>query len=213
MTYYHQEIEAIRQRPGLHIDRKSISVLYNHLGGFSSAMRRLGISDKEEELLPLPVYYFHDFVANHYGWIGSTAGWRNIILQENAFDEEKCFDIFYELYDDFCSLAFLRSQYTKLSEKEVNYHYTNKHAPKKSIPPDYKTEPLFTNPVEMYLFELSRDAGYFQMINTDTHHCFHYCIHKDRIEAEEYLRQCFGSDYAWSDIDIKNYSFYLDTSF
>jgi|GEM_PF-5731698 len=78
MNALYQEIETIRHKPGMYIGSASITVLDAHLGGFQSAMRLFG-KFEPKTLFPLPFWYFHEFVANHYGWFGATAGWKNII--------------------------------------------------------------------------------------------------------------------------------------
>ena len=213
MDYFRQEIEMIRQTPILYIGRKSVSALYHHIMGFGSAMHRFGITDKIEKLLPLPIMqgYFHDYVANYYNYSESTAGWCNIILQENDFDEEKGYEMFLKLFDIFSSLSIQHCLYAKLNGDAISYHNTNKYAPKKTLAPDYvQIEPLYRNPVEVYLFELSHNAGYIHMINTDTQHCLHTGMHKHENNAAAYLKNSFGPDFRWCDMDVENYKFYLE---
>lgn len=44
---------------------------------------------------------FNDWVANHFGWRESTAGWKNIILKDSNGSEELSLKKFFELFDLF----------------------------------------------------------------------------------------------------------------
>jgi len=208
MNFYHQELELIRQKPVLYLGRISLSALYYYMIGFSSAMGRLGKSDKIERLIPLHFSFFHDYVAIHFNRYNSTSEWFNIILRENDFDEEKSLWIFYELYDTFMSLSIRHCQIASLNEESLVYHSTNKFAPKKSFPPDHsKIEQLYINPTEIYLIELSDNAGFVFMVNTDFQHELCRKIYKSKNAVIAFIKQCFGSTLKWENIDMDNYAF------
>ncbi|GIP43636.1 hypothetical protein J45TS6_20950 [Paenibacillus sp. J45TS6] len=46
---------------------------------------------------------FHEFVKVKLGYSESTSGWYNMIFEKND-DEEKSFDVFFQLYDEFNNL-------------------------------------------------------------------------------------------------------------
>ncbi|MFN7117094.1 MAG: hypothetical protein ACK4TA_09875 [Saprospiraceae bacterium] len=46
---------------------------------------------------------FDDWIAKYYGWQESTAGWKNIIVEECKSDEEKAVDEFFKVFDKFKS--------------------------------------------------------------------------------------------------------------
>ena len=221
--YLYQEIETIRQKPGLYLGKKSITALYYHLGGFESAIKKFGKENISKNLLPLPFIFFNEYVSNHFYGNKSAMGWCNIILEKNNFDEEKSLDLFFELFHKFASLSIQHCQYAKLDEEAKTYHYTNEYTPtiirqrddlqaNAIYPQDYKPpEPLYLNATEIYLAELA-DSGFIYMVNTDTQHRIERRIYKTEIEAKKFLTQCFGTNLEWNDVDMDNYEFFLEFS-
>ncbi|WP_448271779.1 hypothetical protein [Nostoc sp. DSM 114160] len=59
--------------------------------------RKMGSFMEKRHLL---LHSYHDWVARYYKWNESTAGWKNIILQEVG-DEAKACDVFFELFELF----------------------------------------------------------------------------------------------------------------
>lgn len=89
--------KSFRSRPGLYIGEKKISILRAFIDGYFYAAEFDKInSDRREKFAE-----FHDWVANYFGWNESTAGWKNIILEECNGDEEIAVDKFFEVYDKF----------------------------------------------------------------------------------------------------------------
>ena len=208
MNFFQQEIELIRPNPVLYLGRTSLSALYDYMIGFTSALDRLGQNDKVERLIPLHFSFFRDYVAIYYNWSNSTSGWHSIILHENDYDEKKSLETFYELYDSFMSLSIRHCQITSLNEESLNYHNTNERVPKKSLPPDYpKIEPLYINPTEIYLIELSDSVGFIFMVNTDLQHELCRNIYKSKNAVKVFIKQCFGSSLKWENINMDNYEF------
>jgi hypothetical protein len=214
MNHLYKEIEMIRQRPGMYIGKNSITVMYHYLCGFTAALHRLG-EGKAAKLLPLPYMFFNDYVSNHYYKKQSAMGWCGLILEENDKKKKKSLDVFFELFSNFMALSIRHCQYDKISGDAVSYHHTSEYAPKiirqhdekptKAIcPQDYKPEePLYLNPVEVYLIELS-DAGYMFMVNTDSQHRVERKIYISENEAKDHIRQCFGPYINWNEISIGN---------
>ena len=87
-------LKYIRLRPGMYIGDKKISSLNSFLDGFHYALHLNNIDTTDD----IPFWYFHEFVSHHYNWAESTAGWKNIILEENNNDEEKSLVIFFDLF-------------------------------------------------------------------------------------------------------------------
>ena len=168
----------------------------------------------KEKLFPLPFWFFHEYVARYYNWAGSNAGWTNIILKETNYDEEKGIWKFYELFDNFKKLAINQCFFAEVGEKNILYHYTNKYAPTRSRPPDYKkSEPLYINPVEIFLIELTFNAGYLCMVNTDSQHILNPQIYKDKETVDTFIQQCFGVLSGWKCIEMDNIAFYKNFEF
>ena len=82
----------------MYIEEKKLSLLKAFMNGYFYAMDANAIIVHESD----PTFeLFHDWVAQHFGWRESTAGWKNIILTQCGKDEEKAVDLFLELYDAF----------------------------------------------------------------------------------------------------------------
>ena len=150
--------------------------------------------------------------SSYYYGKRSAQGWREIILENNDFDEEKSLEVFFELNSKFMSLSIQNCQHTKLKESEIAFHHSSKYAPIIAYPPDNNHyEPLYLNPTEVLLFELI-NTGYILMVNTGAQHRVERRIYKSDDEVKEYLKRCFGSDLSWNVINMDNYDFSLNLS-
>ena len=99
MTIYeYLELDKIKNRPGLYIAHPEISILYGFILGFLRANTRDKANTSWGDIM---FGKFSEWVALHFDWPGSTAGWRNIILKECNGDESKSFDLFFILYEEF----------------------------------------------------------------------------------------------------------------
>lgn len=68
--------EKFRKRPGMFIGDLSPNNLQVFLSGYQTAMVDMGVVDTSS-----PQFQeFHDWIANRFGFIESTAGWPNMIL-------------------------------------------------------------------------------------------------------------------------------------
>jgi hypothetical protein len=207
INYLYQEIELIRHKPAAYLGRINLTALNDYLDGFQAAIHTVGKYDVEKRLLPLPFWFFHEFVANYYNWYESTTGWCNIILKETQFDEEKGFWDFYELFDIFKSLSIQNCSVATLSKESVEYLYTNEFAPKRAFAPNYINEPYYIDPIEIFLIELTYNAGYLCMVNTVSQHRLERNIYKDKCEVETFIEKCFGSFLNWKSVEINNIEF------
>lgn len=210
MDYLYQEIEVMRHRPAMYLGRISLTALYDYLGGFQHAMYGLS-KDGIKKLIPLPFIFFNDYVANYYNWYEATTGWKNIILREMNNDDEKGLWTFYELFDSFKALSIQSCVFAILNKESINYHYTDEFAPKCSQPPDYeKREPLYINPNVVYMIELTCNAGYLCLVETDSQHRLEHKIYKRKEEIEAFVKQCFGLALEWKCTEIKNIEFHKE---
>jgi hypothetical protein len=91
------DLENFRKRTAMFIGDRKISSLDSFVQGYFYAVQSndVFIENKVE------FNEFHDWVAGHFKWKESTAGWRRIILQECNEDEELALNKFFELYDQF----------------------------------------------------------------------------------------------------------------
>jgi hypothetical protein len=81
----------------MYIGDWTISSLMAFMSGYFLATSMNNLDDNDV----INFNEFHDWVARHFGWVESTAGWKNIILKECNGDEKKALAKFFELYDLF----------------------------------------------------------------------------------------------------------------
>jgi hypothetical protein len=86
-------LDKIRQRPAMWIGETSITSLHTFIHGYEMAL------NDERETQP-PFSGFNDFVGRFYGKY-TTAGWKNLILNDHNGNEEEALTRFYELLDDY----------------------------------------------------------------------------------------------------------------
>lgn len=79
----------------MYLGEPSLTSLYQFLNGLTWLAFHYHI-----ELTP-DTSKLHDWVAKKYGWRYSTAGWRNIILQECGNDERKALETFFDLFEEY----------------------------------------------------------------------------------------------------------------
>jgi len=94
MESVYEMFEDLRQRPGMYLGKKSITLLDVYFGGYI-----------HDEFKSNPNYHtsffgFTDFVRKYHN--GSLSkGWPTLILDAVNGNEEKAVDLFYELLDEF----------------------------------------------------------------------------------------------------------------
>ena len=93
----YEYIDLTKERTALYAGDKSISAMNSNILGYQMACFYKGIN---ENLIP-EFGEFNDFVAKHYNYKESTAGWKNIILWESQNDEMLALENFYNLLDQF----------------------------------------------------------------------------------------------------------------
>ena len=92
------EKEGFRKRTAMYISEDRISTLKAFMDGYFYALDAMEIHLQETG----PKFEgFNDWVAAYFGWSESTAGWKNIILQESNGDESAAVDLFFKVYDKF----------------------------------------------------------------------------------------------------------------
>lgn len=91
-------LEKIKQKPGLYIGRANISDLFMFLVGYKCAIRemKIDLSDQEKDF-----FEFQPWVQKKYQ-ISTEASWAKIILLF-AGDEERAFEVFFQLLEEFKS--------------------------------------------------------------------------------------------------------------
>ncbi|MGB4775443.1 MAG: hypothetical protein WBP45_09745 [Daejeonella sp.] len=95
---------------------------------------------------------------HQYNWLESTAGWKNIILKENDFDEEKALKVFFEMIDEFKTLHPLSIWKAEITSLNLEFHHSQRH-----IITNYITGKVMdVKPVydEVFLVEFSHNFGF-----------------------------------------------------
>jgi phosphoribosylanthranilate isomerase len=91
-------LDAIQPRPALFFGKKSIVRLNAFLNGYFFASKDFEIDFDWKKFHSIS---FQNYIAKHFDWDESTVGWANIILEECNNDEEKAFDLFFALLEEF----------------------------------------------------------------------------------------------------------------
>lgn len=208
MRLLYQEIDMIRERPGMYLGEMSITRLRSYLDGFQGAVYRLCHDEESRTLLPLPFWFFHEYVARHFGRNSSVAGWRNIILEHTEGDEAEGLAVFFQLFDAFKALAIERCDVATIDEHSRVYHYTDPHAPHRIVMVEDVKErmPVFIDPLEVYRIKLS-GAGIVCLIHTEKRCVFAWRIYQTEEEAQTYLHTCFGEGLKWTTMRVDNLVF------
>jgi hypothetical protein len=100
-TNLYEFLDFIRDNPELYIGEKSLTALYNNINGFNLSC---WVHNIVENVKP-SWQGFHDYVASQLEYSESTSGYKNMILEENAFDEIKSLNMFFELIDSYKKTA------------------------------------------------------------------------------------------------------------
>jgi len=159
------------------------------LDGFRYALSLNHI--KEEDIIPF--WYFHEFVSRHYSWGESTAGWCDIILEENKNDEEKSLDVFFELFEQFADIKILSTRDIKLNDRHIAFH-DSEECQTKRITDIQKWEkgPLYTNPTDVSLLELSNGWFIYYVVDEEKKD-WEKTIFKDEETAIKDIEKLFGN--------------------
>ncbi len=202
MLLIYDILDSVRERPALLMGSKSITVLRNFLDGAGYASHIFGIDDGYNDFSPIPFRFFNDYVARFYNYIECTAGWTNMILDRNNGDEQASFDKFYTLLDNFRSINISKIHKCALSQEQIDYHIESEFAPKRILHNDCnQIEPLFIQPKEIYMIELSNNSGYLCMIDGYGTSYLHSSLLTSREAAIEYFKSNFSGTYHWYLVD------------
>lgn len=162
-------IENIRKWPGLYLGGKSITALSHFLNGYQIAERDLA-AGRNGEIFPLAFQYMHDYTTYRLKSPHSSMGWCDQILRSCDGDEEEALWKFFELYDGFVRVRMRRYWKAALSRDNIAWNNQMEHAytirPKKDnrLGPyqfdelTYVKEPVYLNPLAVYMIELTIPA-------------------------------------------------------
>jgi phosphoribosylanthranilate isomerase len=99
-------LDFIHYRPVMNFSKVSITLLRTYLDGFNLALKLNGIIFDWKQFRPdeesLPETGFQGWIAQKFlGYTETPMGWNNIILEQANNDEEKAFDLFFALLEEF----------------------------------------------------------------------------------------------------------------
>lgn len=178
-------LDAIKKRPLMCIRKKHITYLETLINGYF-----MGKKDYRTHLFPLDFRFMHEFAKVKYHESSSTAGWCNIILKNCDGDEEKAFDRFFELYDEFKQLRMTECAKYVLTESNIDYNNSMKHGYSVSA---HSKEPIFSKPIAVYLIHLTNNTGWIVLTETDSRICINeIMIFESREQALESAEKYFG---------------------
>lgn len=194
-------LEEIRNCPALYLGKASLIRLESFVHGYLTAFDDLQVTHGSEKLFPLPYWLFDSYVSSRYPSHGCEAGWSTIILKECREDDEKSFCTFYTLYDEFAALKAKSCCKVHLNKNNIAFHTANGRAPHRIISSKKlnKTEPLYKNPVEVYLIELTNNAGFLCFIRESNRNVLENRIFLHEQEAMQFSEACFGKLQGWEE--------------
>ena len=170
-VHLYKTLEEIRTRTPLYLKTPSITELRMFLNGFFTAWDTFDVKVVWDTLIPLPFGCFTNYVACRLGSDGSPGWWR-IILNETAQDEEKGFQLFYMLLEEFKQLRISKCFAADLSDSNIAYHISDECLVKNLTGEHWDVrEPVYKNPVKVWYAELIDDAehkSYIGVVETDT---------------------------------------------
>ncbi|MCL2862334.1 MAG: hypothetical protein FWE22_07995 [Firmicutes bacterium] len=198
-------LNEIRPRPGMYLGIGSLSRLQAYMGGFFHAYNNLKVKQNPKNyILPLPFWFFHEFIKNHYGEIASTAGWCNLILSNNSNDDEKSLEVFFSLIDIYKNLTVVKCQMAEISEENNKFNLKNKLSPKYSIGNNRKLYSAIPKVNKIFIYELSNNAGYFCTIELENEIHIIMTIEKTDFEIKKFFDNLFGENLKWNIISFEN---------
>ncbi len=212
MDYFHEMIEKIRKRPGLFLGSCSITVLWMFLQGYSMALYDMKAEESLKKLQPLPFSLFNSFAANRCIKPGSQSGmgWHTIILNQCEGDEKKALDTFFELYDEFIALKIIRCYKTVFTENDLRSDDAAYESAKDKM--EDETWPVYMlHPIEAYMIELSDQAGFVEVVCTESNSHLDMWMKPSKSFCEEEIkhyirdsRELFWQEIEWNEALIND---------
>lgn len=186
-------INLIREKPGMYIGDPKISTMSAFLNGYELTSMIHNIEGLN--VFP-PFWYFNEWAMRTYGWSQSTAGWANIILEENDRDEEKALLVFFDLIDEFKTLKPVSIQRLKPGAKHMDFYSTqSSHANMLYSKPYDKID-------EVLLVNFSHHFGYsyFLILEQKVLGLEWHARYRNEASAKNGVERLFGTDIVWEDL-------------
>lgn len=197
MEYEYKLLETIKLRPGSFLGKPSITNLQFFLNGYATALSDYEIPNEIDALLPLPFWFFHEYVARCYNFNESTSGWINMILKQVNSEEEGLY-LFFKLFEEFKQLKVETLKSSVINQESLDFHYSNQYSPKRLTGSSFdRAEPLYKDVIEIYYAKLSTNIGYVGFIRNENGIEFIRKIYKYENDILNYFQLCFGNSLHW----------------
>jgi hypothetical protein len=185
-------IDLMRTRTAMYLGEYKISAMWSFLEGYNMAIRLNNVAQTPE--YP-PFWYFHEWAKEKYKWGESTAGWKNIILQENGGDEEKALTVFFEMMTDFQTLMPLSIEKVSLSAENMRFHHSSECATRYG-----DGSPVHKMATDVFLVEFSHNFGFaYFVINENKMQGTEWTTRfKTRKAAKAHIATIFGVVEMWT---------------
>ncbi|MEG0415780.1 MAG: hypothetical protein RR565_06550 [Erysipelothrix sp.] len=95
MKLLEELLEGIRKRPSMYLGTKSLKLLNAYLNGFLSGSGLVENSEYQNFRTQFQKYVLELYPTQ------KSLGWSSIIIKVSQGDEERAFDLFFRLLDDF----------------------------------------------------------------------------------------------------------------
>jgi hypothetical protein len=208
MSGFHSVMSLIKEKPGLFLGKKSFTMLHGFITGYFYAEYDYKLLKEHSTLFPLPFDFFHEFVRIKLGYYESTSGWFHMIFENNNHDEERSFDVFFQLYDEFMDLKTENCSSAMLTAENKHFHIHNPFTPKRVT--DYDEHgnllyvPYFSDPEQIFIIGISNNLGYLRVVIAKKE-CFLVSNLADHNKKPtEYFHKCFGENLCWSEEEWKD---------
>jgi hypothetical protein len=178
-------IENIKARPALFFGDSKITSLNAFLHGYDFCE---SVNGKQQNHVFPPFWYFNEWAMHKYNWPESTAGWKNIILQENQNDEEKALKVFFEMIEEFKTLHPLSIQKLILTDQHLTFHHSEQCAIKRG-----DKKPIYVKADEILIVEFSHSFGFSFFVLSNGRHIGGWPDRfKNLVSAKDGIERLFG---------------------
>lgn len=204
----HRMIRQIQTRPGMYIGSNAITPLFYFLEGYRAAERDLGVC-WHGNLFPLDFRFMHSFADARLHTECVCAGWCHNMLTFCHGDEEKALNLFFDLYQEFIHVEMKRYWRAVLTKENIE---RNDKAERCCVMKEHGPEPVYKNPIAVYVLELTIPA-YMLIVETTNE------VHTETLffsSAEEAkgngcipsgAEAYFGKIYTWEEFEANNLYF------
>lgn len=157
----HRMIRQIQTRPGMYIGSNALTPLSHFLEGYRAAERDLGVC-WHGNLFPLDFRFMHSFADARLHTECVCAGWCHNMLTFCHGDEEKALNLFFDLYQEFIQVEMKRYWRAILTKENIE---RNDKAERCCVMKEHGPEPVYKNPIAVYVLELTIPA-YMLIVET-----------------------------------------------